>query len=165
MENGKLIPSDLVIDIIGRAIRDIGELTIVFDGFPCQMDQIIPFFAMITENKYKLSAVILLQISKDIAIKRIMGRRICSNCGAVYNVNTDLPSQSGICDYCGGRLFKRKDNKIETVNRRWSIYEKQTNPIIEYFEENYPNTMRKISADKDISQVVDMVSSVIQDVM
>lgn len=165
MEKGKLVSSGLVIDVIGRAMRDIGEMTIVFDGFPRQKDQIIPFFAMITENKYRLSAVIILQIAKDIAIKRIMGRRICPNCGAVYNVYFDPPSKSGLCDRCGGRLIKRKDDTIETINNRWRIYEKQTNPIIDYFEENYPNTIHKISANKDIDQVADMVSSVVRDAM
>jgi adenylate kinase len=165
MEKGNLVPAEMTVEVVGRAMKNMGETCIVFDGFPRQLDQIIPFIAMITENNYMFSAVIMLQVSKDVAIKRIMGRRICSNCGEVYNVYFDPPSISATCDHCSGRLIKRKDDTKETVNSRWSNYEKKTKPIIDYFEENYHNKIHKISADKDFSQVADMVESLVRDIM
>ena len=162
VEKGELAPSELMIEALGRAMSDAECRNIVFDGFPRKMDQVIPFFAMISENDFELSAVIILQLSKDVGTQRIVGRRVCAGCGAVYNRDFDPPVQSGVCNRCGGTLVKRKDDTTETVNRRWESYEGQTIPVIEYLESNYPGVIHEVAAQADIDRVVYQVSSIIR---
>jgi len=162
VERGELVPSELMIEVLGKVMSDAESATIVFDGFPRQMDQVIPFFAMIAENHFDLSAVIILEISKDVGTKRIAGRRICAGCGAVYNVDFDPPARVGVCNRCGGTLVKRKDDTIETVTHRWETYENQTLPVIEYLTTNYPSLIHQVPAQKEIRQVVDQVSSIVR---
>jgi len=74
-----------------------------------------------------------LRISDREAIRRLSSRVVCCQCGAVYNLITSPPQKKGICDYCGGKLVRRADEKLGAVKKRLLIYKKETKPIVDYF--------------------------------
>ncbi|MDD3623941.1 MAG: nucleoside monophosphate kinase, partial [Bacilli bacterium] len=83
----------------------------------------------------KLDLVINLNVTKDLIIKRLSGRRVCLKCGATYNLNTNPPKKEGICDRCGDTIILRDDDKEETVKMRLDVYENQTKPLIKYYSD------------------------------
>ena len=68
-------------------------------------------------------------------LNNILGRRVCRNCGASYHVVNIPPKQEGVCDECGGELYQRADDTVETVENRIEVYNSQTKPLINYYEE------------------------------
>ena len=72
-------------------------------------------------------------VPDDIIITRLSNRLICSKCGAIYNLLTLKPKKEGICDKCGGKLYRREDDKPEVIRERLNIYRKQTEPLIDYY--------------------------------
>ena len=82
----------------------------------------------------KKNIIIVLDIPREIGEKRITGRRVCLNCGYVFNEYFDKPKVSGICDHCGHELIHRSDDNIDTYDRRYDTYLKETKQVIDYFE-------------------------------
>jgi adenylate kinase len=81
-----------------------------------------------------LDAVINITVFREILIERLTGRRVCKSCGATYHIIFNPTKNDGICDKCGGELYQRNDDKLETVGNRLDVYEAQTSPLIEYYE-------------------------------
>jgi adenylate kinase len=163
VQSGKLAPTDLVNKIVEQKIKKSHASVILFDGYPRRKDQIDPFFDMSRHLELDLGAVIVLELSTNLAQKRLTGRRICSDCGAIYNLYFNPPSRRGRCDLCGGELQLRKDDKPEVVNRRLRVYQRDTQPVADYFNEVYAGITHLVKADKPVEQVADSVSSRLQE--
>ena len=82
---------------------------------------------------------------------RITGRRLCKNCGEIYHLVTKAPKKEGVCDVCGGELYQRKDDTEESLKVRLDEYTKQTQPVLDYYDEK--GLVRHINADQPIEQV------------
>ena len=78
--------------------------------------------------------VIDIQVDEEELMERMIGRRVCRACGAPYHVKNMPPKEEGICDLCGGEVYQRADDTEETVRNRFQVYNKQTMPLIEYYE-------------------------------
>jgi len=163
LESGRLASSDLVADVLKRAIQQVDQRVILFDGFPRREDQIDLFFRIGKEVGVDLSAVLVLCLPRSLAVKRLIGRRLCPNCGAAYNVYFNPPARPGICDRCGAQLEQRQDDAPEVVNRRLETYGEDTLPVINYFKVNYPHITHLVSTEKPIDQVLDSVLSILRD--
>ena len=112
----------------------------ILDGFPRTIPQ-----AEALETFQKLDAVVNFSINDELVIKRLSGREVCKNCGAIYHV-TNMPSKvKGVCDKCGGPLYTRPDDTIESITNRLDVYRKQTEPLIEFYR------ARKLLRDIDSS--------------
>lgn len=129
-------------DIIFKAIED--KITqpecqngYILDGFPRNIDQAKGYDEILNRLNKDLGIVINLTIPNEMLKERIIGRRVCKDCGAIYNIyNEDVkPKQEGICDLCGGELYQRKDDNEESMNTRIKTYFEVTQPIIEYYEQ------------------------------
>jgi len=131
VEGGLLVPDDIVMDIIKKRLSEIplGK-GFILDGFPRTLEQ-----AKALEKVAYIDAVLLLLVPDWIIIERLSSRRICRNCGAVYNVRYLKPKVDMVCDKCGGPLYQRSDNTSEVIKRRIEVYEEQTQPIMEHFKE------------------------------
>jgi adenylate kinase len=104
-----------------------------------------------------LKQIIILNISRSLAFKRLSGRRICPNCGKIYNIYFNPPRTKNTCDECGEKLIRRDDDDPKIVNRRLDKYEKNTEPVIKYFKTTYPKQCLQLPADKPIDENVEYV--------
>jgi adenylate kinase len=134
---GRLVPDELVIDIMLKRL-DAADCAngFLLDGFPRTVVQAEGLDAFLTWKKNRLDFMIYLDISPEIAVKRLSSRRYCPVCGRTYNVLFAPPKVEGICDEEGATLEIRPDDKPETVIERIRVYEKQTSPLRAYYGEN-----------------------------
>ena len=134
---GKLVPSELVKQVLSGELKKAAGPFVIFDGIPRSEEQIGMLFQLLKENELCLCAVLLLSVDLQTVLNRITGRRICVKCGSVYNVFSQAPKSPGICDRCGGTLVQREDDRLEVVQARLQIYERETIPVIEFFRKEF----------------------------
>ena len=103
------------------------------------------------EAGVRLDAVVDIETDKDALVKRICGRRMCKDCGASFHVEFNPPKQEGVCDHCGGELYTRDDDNEETVLKRIGVYEKETSPLIEYYDRF--GIVLKIDGNRSVDEV------------
>ena len=134
MNKGELVPDDLVIEIATtRLLADDCKEGFLLDGFPRTVYQAEKLDAFLEEHGMKLDKVIDIEVEKEELITRLTGRRVCKACGASFHVVNIPPKTEGICDNCGGELFQRADDTIETVENRIEVYNQQTMPLVDYY--------------------------------
>ena len=135
MEQGQLVPDDIVIEMIRERLRESDAKNgFILDGFPRTTAQAEALEKMLKELKLKLDIVLDFDVSEEVVIKRLSGRRVCPKCNANYHVPNIPPKLDGICDVCGSTLIQRKDDDSKTVLERLKVYRKQTAPLIDYYE-------------------------------
>ena len=129
MEKGDLVPDALTIELVKeRLTLQDAQNGYVLDGFPRTIAQ-----ADALSSFQKIDMVINFKISDDVVIRRLSGRRVCRSCGAIYHVENMPPKAEGKCDTCGGELYTRDDDTIESIKNRLRVYKEQTEPLIEYY--------------------------------
>ena len=152
MEKGELVPDELVIDmVINKLNSPEAEKGFILDGFPRNVAQAEAFGKRLAEKSINLDNVIYLETSEDIIVKRLTGRRICRACGAVYHVVNIPPKVNGVCDKCGGELYQRKDDTIETIKNRLKVYNQQTAALIDYYKKE--DKLFMVSGDVDTREL------------
>jgi len=136
MSSGRLVPDDLVVSIVaGRLKKDDCAQGFVLDGFPRTVAQAEMLEETLDALDLKLDVVLYFATDRDVVIKRLSGRRVCTTCNINYHVTNIPPRAEGICDKCGQALIQREDDKPETVDQRLQVYEKQTAPLIRFYRE------------------------------
>ena len=135
VEKGALVPDNIVNEVLKKWLSKIpAEKGFMLDGYPRTVQQ-----ADNLEKIVKIDSVILLVVPDWIIVERLSTRRICRNCGTVYNIRFLKPKIEGICDKCGGQLYQRSDDTPEVIKNRLKIYEAQTQPLLQKFrEKNIP---------------------------
>lgn len=134
MDQGLLVPDELVVDLIMDRFQEPDcENGYVLDGFPRTIPQAEALDHALAKNNDFIEYAIDVDVSDEAIVKRMSGRRACVTCGATYHIVTIPPKKEGICDYCGGELILRDDDKPETVEKRLKVYHEQTQPLIEYY--------------------------------
>ncbi|MFA7397642.1 MAG: adenylate kinase [Crenarchaeota archaeon] len=129
VERGALVPDDVVVEVLKDKLAKIPQgKGFLLDGFPRTISQ-----ANTLEKIAKIDVILQLDVSDQIIIERLTSRRICKNCGTVYNVRFLKPKADGICDKCGGQLYQRADDNEEVIKNRLQVYKTQTEPLIEYY--------------------------------
>jgi adenylate kinase len=131
--DGQLVPDEIVIGIVAERLseRDARSRGFVLDGFPRtthQAEALEKFLA-----PFRLDAVIDLAVATDIVLERLASRRVCSSCGSNYSVQTP-PSHKWRCDHCGGDVIQREDDRPEAIKVRLDAYDRQTWPLIAFYE-------------------------------
>ena len=131
VEKGLLGPDSLTIQVLKQHIAKIKKKKgFLFDGYPRTIEQ-----AKALETIAKIDVIIQLLVPDWIIIERLSTRRICKNCGEVYNIRYLKPKRDMICDKCGGPLYQRPDDTPEVVKKRIEVYEQQTRQILQYYKE------------------------------
>jgi len=134
VRSGKLVPDAVVIDILAQRLKAReAEKGFILDGFPRTVEQ-----AEALGKIAKMDAIVQIVVPEWIIVERLSNRRICSKCGTIYNLRYLKPKKEGVCDKCGGKLYHRDDDKPEVVKERLKVYEKQTQPLIEYYQWKTP---------------------------
>lgn len=135
VEKGLLVPDDVVIEVLRNRLAKAQSVKgFILDGYPRTIEQ-----AKVLEKITKIDVVIQLTVPDWIIIERLSTRRICKNCGEVYNLRYLKPKKDMVCDKCGGPLYQRPDDTPEVIRNRIDVYERQTQPILQYYrEKNVP---------------------------
>ena len=130
VEKGLLVPDEIVVEVLKQRLSKIPKgKGFILDGYPRTLEQ-----AKILEGITKIDVILLLDVPDWIIIERLSSRRICRNCGTVYNIRFLKPKVEGICDKCGGPLYQRSDDNPEVIKKRLHVYQEQTRPLLEYFK-------------------------------
>lgn len=138
MTRGELVPDSVVIGLVAEKVSSSEcERGFILDGFPRTIPQADALSGILQKQETALDRVIYFVIPREEVVKRLSGRRSCSACSAVYHVDYVPPKQEGRCDECGAALVQRSDDKRETVESRLVVYEEQTAPLINYYQEKH----------------------------
>ena len=153
MDAGELVPDGLILDLVRDHVRGVApEASILFDGFPRTAAQANGLDTVLSDVGRQVDRVVLLEASHETLVKRLSGRRSCSECGAVFNVYFNDSETDGICDRCGGPLIYRIDDEPDTVVRRLKVYEEQTAPLVAHYEAHAAGLVR-VQAERDMDDV------------
>ncbi|MFQ5695408.1 MAG: adenylate kinase [Terriglobia bacterium] len=135
MEAGKLVSDDIVVAMVADRIRqpDAGA-GFILDGFPRTRAQAERLETLLRETGWAGAVAVNLDVSYNEVIRRLSGRRTCSVCGEIYNIYYRPPKQEGRCDRDGGTLTQRADDHEDVIRKRLSTYERETRPLIEFYE-------------------------------
>jgi len=134
LNKGELVPDEIVIETLKKRMSEPNSQNgLILDGYPRTIKQ-----AEALEKIAKIDAVIRLIVPEWIIVERLSNRRTCRNCGEVYNLRYLKPKIEDVCDKCGGQLYQREDDKPEVVKERLRVYEKQTQPLINYYQGKVP---------------------------
>lgn len=129
VEKGLLVPDDVVVEVLKQRLSKVPKQKgFLLDGYPRTLDQ-----AKALDAVTQIDVILLLDVPDWIIIERLSTRRICKNCGTVYNTRFLKPKVEGICDKCGGSLYQRSDDTPEVIKNRLQVYQAQANPLLEFY--------------------------------
>jgi adenylate kinase len=154
MDSGKLVDDATVLGMIRERLgQPDAAKGFILDGFPRNIPQAEALAKMLTELETPLESVVLMNLDLGILFKRLTGRRICQDCGRVFNVYTSPSAVNAPSEKCGDthRLIQRPDDKEEVIGKRLEVYEAQTKPLIKYYEA--AGLLRVVDADADVDTV------------
>ncbi|MGD0202614.1 MAG: nucleoside monophosphate kinase [Candidatus Bathyarchaeia archaeon] len=155
VEKGLLVPDEVVVEVLKQRLSKIPKgKGFILDGYPRTLEQ-----AKILESITKIDVILLLNVPDWIIIERLSSRRICRDCGTVYNIRFLKPKVEGICDKCTGPLYQRSDDNPEVIKKRLQVYQEQTRPLLEYFKEKKVPfaTSSTTSLDQPPEPIVDKI--------
>ena len=151
IDNGILVPDEIVNDIVAKRLekKDCNE-GFVLDGYPRHLGQ-----AKFLDEHKPITKCVFLDISDAACIKRMSARRVCHKCKAGYNMLYAKPKKEGICDECGGKLVQRDDDKPEAIKVRLEKYHKDTEPLIEFYDNE--GVLLIVNGDQQIDKVFEEI--------
>lgn len=160
MEKGALVPDEVTIGIVReRLSADDVKNGFLLDGFPRNVSQAEALDNILNENGIKLDAVLDVNVEPEILINRIVGRRICKNCGATFHVEFNKPKKDGICDNCGSPLVQRADDTVETAGSRLKVYDDSTAPVLAYYQKQ--NLLKTVNGDQAVDKVFEDIKNIL----
>ena len=160
VEQGTLVPDEVTIGVVKeRLSADDAAHGFLLDGFPRNLRQAKALDEWLKEQDKSLDAALVIEVDDDVAIKRLVGRRVCSNCGWNYHVDTP-PKSDWTCDRCGGKVEARGDDADEnTIRERLRLYHDQTEPLKAHYEA--AGTLRQINGVGTPDEVFDRIVAAI----
>lgn len=146
MEPGQLVPDNVVASIVEQtlAAEKIRRSGFILDGYPRTVRQAELLDESLGRQAMHIDAVVLLDADRELLKRRLSARRVCTGCGAVFNVLFGPPKTEGVCDHCAGELAQRDDDRPETIEQRLEVYDRQTAPLIEFYERR--GNLRRVDA-------------------
>lgn len=152
MDQGELVPDEVTIGIVQeRLSKDDCKQGFLLDGFPRTIAQAEALHNLLSDMKESLDYVLHVDVPEEKLIERLTGRRICPTCGATYHVMYNPPQKEGLCDKDGSELIQREDDTPETVKNRLAVNIKQTQPLMDFY--NDKGYLVTVNGDQDIDLV------------
>ncbi len=154
MTQGQLVPDEIIIAMVSERIArpDAGR-SWVLDGFPRTLPQaqaldnsLAVTSAEGASTKDGLSHVIYFDVPMSVLVRRLSGRRTCSQCGAIWHVDFNPTKVDGLCDSCGGVLTQRADDRPDAIGKRLEVYGTETEPLLEYYRKR--DLLNEIDANR-----------------
>lgn len=136
MERGELVPDNVVIGLVEEKLGSPEcRKGFLLDGFPRTVAQADKLSSILEVNGEAIDRVVYFSLPETDIIERISGRRSCPKCKAVYHLKSIPPKKDGVCNECEVPLIQRNDDKPETIQSRLVVYQKQTEPLIQYYKD------------------------------
>ena len=156
MDKGDLVPDELICEVIAERF-DSGEADngFLLDGFPRTVGQAEMLDTLLERRGRELTNVLLISAPDEEVIRRLSGRRTCAKGSHVYHVEFDPPKHEGVCDQDGSRLIQRADDKPETVQKRLDVYHRETEPLIDWYEQK--GLLRRFDGRRTPDEVHDRI--------
>jgi adenylate kinase len=150
IDTGKLVSHEVIFNLF----KKYAKKDFIFDGFPRTIEQVKLF-----ESEWKVNHVIYIDISERVSIERLSGRAQCKKCGKIYGISKELkPKKEGKCDECDVELYIREDDKPDAIKRRLNVFNKQTKPVVDYFEKK--GVLRRIDGEKSVDEVAEEIRNI-----
>lgn len=160
IDKGQLVPDELTVAIVEDRIKqDDCKNGFLLDGFPRTVAQADALKNALALMGSKLDHVVNIDVPEGNLIDRLTGRRVCPSCGASFHVIFNPPKKDNLCDYCEAELIQRADDSVDTVKSRLNVYQKQTQPLIEYYE--VENLLRNIDGEQEITKVFEDICNIL----
>jgi len=152
MDQGQLVPDEVVIGIIDERLRTSDcNSGFILDGFPRTIAQAEALQSILAKMGKSIDHVINIEVDTEELVRRLTGRRTCKNCGAMFHILFHPPKVEGICDRCGGTLYQREDDKEKTIRIRLNEYQRQTAPLIQYYQlKKYLRSIQGVGGQEEI---------------
>ena len=155
MDSGALVPDEIIIEMMAKAISQAPEAGFILDGFPRTVNQAIELDKSLSNAGRQVDLIVNLEVDDKVVEERITGRRSCPKCGAVYHVTNMKPKEDGVCDNDGNELVQRPDDTPEVVENRLKTYHQQTEPLVDYYKNN--GNVFDVKADRDPDEVKELI--------
>lgn len=160
MDAGELVPDSVVIGIIEERLKEPDTKNgYILDGFPRTIAQAKALDEILQKLGSQVDHVISIEVPDEELVNRLAGRWTCKNCGQMYHEKNKPPKKEGVCDECGGELYQRDDDKIETIKERLKTYHAQTSPLIDYYKNK--NLLRPIDGRGGIEDIFSKIKQVV----
>jgi adenylate kinase len=160
MDKGALVPDSVVIGLVKERIQksDCAK-GYMLDGFPRNVSQAEALDTMLSGLSQNVDDVISIEVPNEELLGRLTGRRTCRSCGAGFHVMFDPPKKQGVCDKCNGELYQRDDDNEATVKSRLEVYDKQTKPLIDYYQKQ--GKLRGIAGVGAMEEIFERITKVL----
>ena len=160
IDNGQLVPDEVTINMVkDRLTWEDCKNGYLLDGFPRTVAQAEALEAFLNSRDEKIDTALLIDVPMEFILERMTGRRICGSCGASYHVKFNPTKGEGICDVCGSEVVQRKDDREDTVRERLDVYERQTQPLIDFYKEK--NLLSTVDGTKAINEVFESICNIL----
>lgn len=152
-EQGLLVPDEITNNMVKEYLSQLADKKngYLLDGYPRTLDQAKAFEALTEGTDLAVEQIVVMDVPFDELTRRITGRRLCKNCGAIFNIYSKPSKKEGICDECGSQLSQRKDDNEESLKVRLDEYAANTEPVIAYYEDK--GMVSRIDASKSIDEI------------
>ncbi len=164
LASGNLVKDEITYQLIEERLKkDDCQNGFIIDGFPRTLDQAIEYDKILAKLNYDVGNVILINIDAKTLEKRVTGRRICENCKTIFNINIEsqAPEVESVCDACGGKLYQRSDDNLESFQNRYKTYQEKTEPIIEHYRKQ--NVLHEVNGDDTVENVFAEIDKIISE--
>ena len=160
IDKGQLVPDEVTINMVkDRLTWEDCKNGYLLDGFPRTVAQAEALEGFLADRNEKLDTALSIEVPSSFILERMTGRRVCPSCGASYHVKFNPPTKAGVCDVCGSDIVQRKDDTEETVSERLEVYERQTQPLIDFY--NNKNLLSTVDGTKAINEVFESICSIL----
>jgi adenylate kinase len=156
MDSGDLVPDEVIVSVIVEALdSDEARDGFILDGFPRTTPQAEALDAKLDDLGRQVTAVLLIDVSDDEVVRRLGGRRTCTEGGHVFHVEFNPPEQEGVCDIDGSELIVRDDDKPDVIRKRLATYHEKTEPLVDYYDRR--SVLRRIAGEAPPDEVTEEV--------
>ena len=153
LERGDLVPDELILELLEIKLRKPESERLLFDGFPRTIGQFLLLERFEGRLHFKIDCYLEIQLSRQAAVTRMNGRRVCPLCGSTYHLVSKPPKTLGICDLDDSLLIVRTDDSIEVIDFRQNVYDEHVPAILEHVRRVSPEMAKTVNGDQALDAV------------
>jgi len=162
MDRGEYVPDDLVVSMVMDRLADPdADKGFILDGFPRTVTQAEALERALEASGDPLTAVLKFSIGGELAVRRLLGRYTCPNCGRTYHSEFKPPANDELCDVCGAELERRADDDELTARRRLAVYREQASPLERFYAER--DLLHQVDAESSPEDVVERTVKILEE--